>query len=499
MAGGARSSEAIDMPVSDRRTLIRTAAAIPLAMAISNAAFPQATEVPSGAPANSAPTKDVTGALARYLVTAAYGDLPENVRKEGALLNWTGVAIGGSRHQTVEIAVAALTSFSGPAQASLLGRRERFDIMNAAFINGLSSHIFDFDDTHLKTIIHPAGPVVSAILALSEMQPVSGKDFLNALVLGVETECRIGNAVYPNHYDVGWHITGTAGVFGSAVAVGKLLNLNHQQMVWAIGLAASQPVGLRESFGSMNKSFNPGRAASNGIFAALLASKNFTSSDHMIEAKRGWANTVSTKQDYDEILDGLGSRYEALLNTYKPFACGIVMHPAIDAVIQLRNENRLTADQIERVDLKVNPLVLELTGKKTPQDGLQGKFSIYHAVAVALVEGAGGEKQFSDRAVNDPTVVALRGKVTPVVTPGIDPAQVDMTITLKDGRTLHRFIAHAIGSVEVPMTDKQLETTFADLADGILTLSVIKRVIEACWSIESLPSAGEIAKISVSA
>ena len=288
-------------------------------------------------------------------------------------MNWAGVAIGGSRHQTVEIAVAALTSFSGPPQASLLGRRERFDIMNAAFINGVSSHIFDFDDTHLKTIIHPAGPVASAILALSEMQPVSGKDFLNALVLGVETECRIGNAVYPNHYDVGWHITGTAGVFGSAAAVGKLLNLNEQQMVWALGLAASQPVGLRKSFGSMNKSFNPGRAASNGIFAAMLASKNFTSSDHMIEAKRGWANTVSTKQDYNEILDGLGSRYEAVLNTYKPFACGIVMHPAIDAAIQLRNENRLTADQIERVDLKVHPLVLELTGKKTPRDRSRGQ------------------------------------------------------------------------------------------------------------------------------
>src|SRR5271166_2115791 len=213
------------MPVSDRRTLIQAAAAIPLAMATSTAAFPQATEAPSGGPANSAPMQDVTGALARYLVTAAYGDLPGNVRKEGVrtLLIWTGVAIGGSRHETVEIAVAALTPFSGPAQASLLGRRERFDIMNAAFINGVSSHIFDFDDTHLKTIIHPAGPVASAILALSEIQPVSGKDFLNALVLGVETECRIGNAVYPNHYDVGWHITGTAGVFGSAAAVGKLL------------------------------------------------------------------------------------------------------------------------------------------------------------------------------------------------------------------------------------------------------------------------------------
>jgi 2-methylcitrate dehydratase PrpD len=158
-------------------------------------------------------------------------------------------------------------------------------------------------------------------------------------------------------------------------------------MVWALGLAASQPVGLRESFGSMNKSFNPGRAASNGIFAAVLASKNYTSSDGMIEAKRGWANTISTKQDYSEIIDGLGQRYEAALNTYKPFACGIVLHPAIDAAIQLRDENKLTADQIERVDLKVHPLVIELTGKKTPREGLEGKFSVYHAVAIALIEG----------------------------------------------------------------------------------------------------------------
>jgi 2-methylcitrate dehydratase PrpD len=488
------------MPVTDRRTLMRTAAAAPIVMAATGAAFAQTTEGAPGAPA-SASAKGVTRALARYLVTATYDGLPADVRKQGVrtLLNWVGVAIGGSRHPTVEIAVEALSPFSGPPHASLLGRRERFDIMNAAFVNGVSSHIFDFDDTHLRTIIHPAGPVASAILALSEMQPVSGKDFLNALVLGVETECRIGNAVYPNHYDVGWHITGTAGVFGSAAAAGKLLKLDERQMVWALGLAASQPVGLRESFGSMNKSFNPGRAASNGIFAALLAAKNFTSSDQMIEAKRGWANTLSTKQDYHEILDGLGVRYEALLNTYKPFACGIVMHPAIDAAIQLRNENGLAPNQIERVELKVNPLVLELTGKPAPRDGLEGKFSIYHAVAIALVEGAGGEKQFSDRAVTDPVVVALRGAVNPVVTPGIDPAQVDMTITLKDGRVLHRFIAHAIGGVEVPMTDEQLETKFADLADGVIPQSAIERVIKACWSVESLASAGEIARISVAA
>jgi 2-methylcitrate dehydratase PrpD len=488
------------MPITDRRTLLQAAAALPLVTATGSVAFAEGPAAAPAAAAKPAPAKDVTRALAHYLVNANYDDLPANVRKEGVrtLLNWVGVAIGGSRHQTVDIAVSALAPFSGPAQASLFGRRERFDIMNAAFINGVSSHIFDYDDTHLKTIIHPAGPVASAIIALSEMQPVSGKDFLNALVLGVETECRIGNSVYPNHYDVGWHITGTAGVFGSVAAVGKLLKLNEQQMVWALGLAASQPVGLRESFGSMNKSFNPGRAASNGIFAAMLASKNFTSSDAMIEAKRGWANTISTKQDYNEILGDLGRRYEAALNTYKPFACGIVMHPAIDAAIQLRNESKLTADQIERVDLKVHPLVLELTGKKTPREGLEGKFSIYHAVAVAIVEGAGGEKQFSDRAVNDPTIVALRGKVIPVVTPGIDAAQVDMTVVLKDGRTLHRFIEHAVGSVEKPMTDKELETKFADLADGIIPSDAIRRVMDACWNVEALPNAAEIAKMSVS-
>lgn len=488
------------MSIVDRRTLLQGAATLPLVAAAPAAVVAQ-TSGTTPAPATAAPVKDVTRTLARYIVNAGYDDLPANVRKEGVrtLLNWVGVAIGGSHHQTVDIAVSALAPFSGPQQASLFGRRERFDIMNAAFLNGVSSHIFDYDDTHLKTIIHPAGPVASAIIALSELQPVSGRDLLNALVLGIETECRIGNAVYPNHYDVGWHITGTAGVFGAAAAAGKLLKLNEQQMVWALGLAASQPVGLRESFGSMNKSFNPGRAASNGIFAALLASKNYTSSDGMIEAKRGWANTISTKQDYNEITGDLGKRYEAALNTYKPFACGIVLHPAIDAAIQLRNENKLTANQIDHVDLKVHPLVIELTGKKTPREGLEGKFSIYHAVAVALVEGAGGEKQFSDRAVTDPTIVALRAKVNPVITPGIKPEQVDMTVVFKDGRQVNRYIEHAIGSVEVPMTDKQLEAKFSDLADGILPTATVRRVMDACWGIETLENAAEIAKMSVSA
>ena len=453
-------------------------------------------ETSSAAEPETADPGDVTGILARYIVSAKPGDLPDPVRKEAkrTLLNWAGCAIGGSRHETAAIAISALAPFAGAAQASILGRRERLDILNAALINGISSHIFDYDDTHLKTIIHPAGPVASAILALSEYQHVSGMDFLNALVIGVETECRIGNAVYPAHYDVGWHITGTAGVFGAAAAMGRLLGLNEQQMRWAIGIAATQPVGLREMFGSMTKSFHPGCAARNGMTAALLAARNFTSSDHALEAKRGWANVISTARNYGEITGQLGSRYEILSNTYKPFACGVVMHPTIDGCVQLRNENKLSAPQIERIELRVHPLVLELTGKKSPQTGLEGKFSIYFAAAIAMAVGAAGEKQFSDAMVRNPQILGLSEKVSAIVDPGIREDQVRIRIALSDGRTLEKFVEHAIGSLENPMSDSALEAKFEELASGILPPSKIQRVIEMCWNIEKLPSASVLAK-----
>jgi 2-methylcitrate dehydratase PrpD len=440
--------------------------------------------------------KDVTRKLARFVVDSKAEDVPHLVNKEAArtLLNWAACAVGGSRNETVDIAVSALTPFAGPAQATLLGRKERLDVLNAALINGIASHIFDYDDTHLRTVIHPAGPVASAILAWSEYRPVSGRDFMHALVLGVEVECRIGNAVYPAHYDAGWHITGTAGVFGSAAAVGKLIGLNEQQMVWALGVAATQPVGLREMFGTMTKSFHPGRAAQNGLTAAMLASRGFTSSEQPLEAKSGWMNVLSTSRDYAELTKMLGRTYEISLNTYKPFACGVVIHPAIDGCIQLRNQYKLTAEQIERIDLRVHPLVLELTGKKTPQTGLEGKFSVYYAAALAIVKGVAGEREFSDALVRDPAIVALRERVTATVDPSVGEAQVKIAITLKDGRRLEKSIDKAIGSLENPLTDAAIEAKFLDLSNGILPPAQARKMIDLCWNAEKLASAGDIAK-----
>src|ERR1700722_13751940 len=264
----------------------------------------------SAAPAEAVTeAKDVTRTLARYLVSARFEDLPEAVRNEAArsLLNWMGVAVGGSRHEAVEIALAAVAPLAGPPQAAVFGRKERLDIMQAALLNGISSHVFDFDDTDLTTALHPSAPVVPVLLALAETRAVSGAEFVNAMVLGIEAECRVARAVTPAMQDVGWHATGSVGGFCAAGAGGKILGLDQPRMCHAIGLAATQPVGLREMFGSMTKSFHPGRAAQNGLLAALLAEKGYTSSLQGIEAKRGWANVLSTARDYGAITENLGT------------------------------------------------------------------------------------------------------------------------------------------------------------------------------------------------
>jgi 2-methylcitrate dehydratase PrpD len=293
---------------------------------------------------------------------------------------------------------------------------------------------------------------------------------------------------------MGWHITGTAGVFGSAAACGKLLGLDAQQMAWAIGVAASQPVGLKIQFGSMTKSFHPGRAAQNGMVAALLAQQGFTSADAPLEGKDGWGQALSTRRDWTQVTEGLGSRYEAALNTYKPFACGIVTHPAIDAAIQLKAENHLTGAEVESAVLHANPLVLSLTGKTDPQTGLEGKFSIYHCIAMGLLQGAAGERQFSDAAVKDPAAVALRHKVSVRTDPAVKSEQCDLTLTLKDGRTLTKHIEHAVGSLERPMSDMALEAKFEDLARDVLPAERIRRLMDLCWKVEGQADAGEIAR-----
>ena len=439
----------------------------------------------------------ITQILAKFVATHPSKGWSDAVDHEAhrTFMNWLGCAVGAAHHEAADAALAAVAMLQPAAQASVLGRKDKVDMGSAALVNGITSHTFDFDDTHLKTIIHPAGPVASAVLALAEHTNATGRDVIDALVIGIDVSCRVGNAMYPDHYDRGWHITGSTGTLGAAAACARLLKLDVEKTAMALGIAASQPVGMREQFGTMTKPFHPGGAARAGLMSALLASKGFTASPKALEAPRGMMQTVSTKNDWNEITGELGQRFEISFNTYKPFACGIVIHPSIDACAQLRAQGVLP-EQVERIELKVHSLVLELTGKKEPQDGLQAKFSVYHGCAAGLTFGYAAEDEFSDKVVTRDDMVALRRKVVATVDDSIDEASADVTAVLKDGRRVHVFVEHAIGSLQNPMTDANLEAKFRGLSDPILGAAQTSELIKACWAMGQAGSVAEVVKLA---
>ena len=440
----------------------------------------------------------VTRTLAEFVANHPSRGWSDAVDHEAhrTFFNWLGCAIGAAHHEAADAALRALAVMQPSPQATVLGRKERIDIAGAALVNGITSHTFDFDDTHLKTIIHPAGPVASAVLALAEVTGASGRALIDSLVLGIDVACRVGNAMYPIHYDRGWHITGSTGMLGAAAACSRLMGLSVDQTQMALGIAASTPVGLREQFGTMTKPFHPGAAARAGLLAALLAREGFTASKHALEAPRGLMQVASTKCDWTEITDELGSRFEITFNTYKPFACGIVIHPAIDACAQLRAAG-VKADDVERIEIAVHSLVLELTGKREPKDGLQAKFSVYHGCAVGLLFGEAGEGEFADALVNSEAVVNIRRKVVATVDPTIDEAEVRAVAVMKDGsrKTVH--VAHAIGSLQRPLTDADLERKFCSLAAPVLGSVALAPLMAAAWGLGAAADVRALVKLAV--
>jgi len=438
--------------------------------------------------------RPLTRELSRFAAQSRFADLPEHVRDEAAraFMNWIGCVLGGCREPAVELAAATVQELGGAPQASVIGHPLRTDIASAAFVNCISSSVMAFDDAHLATVTHPSGPVGASLFAFSEKNPVAGEDFLNAFAIGIELTCRMSNLLLlpPAKFNIGFYVTGLTAPIGAALAIGNLLRLDEQKMNWAISLATSQSGGFRATHGTMTAHFRPGHAARSAVWAALLAARGFTGDDFSLEAEKGFVDVFTSNADLDVAVAGLGSDYELLRNTYKPYPCGIVIHPTLDACLDIHRQAGPGA-RADKVTLRVHPLALSLTGVRTPATTLESHVSLYHWAAAALVRGAAGLPEMRQDCIDDPAVAGLRERIEAIADPAVGRDQAIVEVTLADGRKLRSQVHQTRGSIARPMTDDELDAKFRAQAAMVLPTAKVEQLLRLCRDVASLRDVGK--------
>ncbi len=442
--------------------------------------------------------------LAQYACGVRWKNLPEKIQLESirAMLNWTACAVGGSRTPSMEAAMRGTLAMHAKGETPILGRSEKANMADAALLSCLSSSVQTFDDTHLATITHPTGPVAAAALSAAHAlsaagAPVVGSDFLAALVVGLEIECRVSKAIAAGGSHIGWFMTGLSGGIGAAAAVGRLLNRSDTQMTWAIGLAAAQACGLRATHGSMAIALVPGVAARNGLTSAYLAMENFNSSDILIDGKNGLLEVVSDPAMASLITIDLDVDYEMMRNAYKPYPCGIVIHPAIDACLDLSNNPAVNFEEIEQIVLRVHPDAMRLCWRKLPENELDAQVSVYHWVGAVMVHKKAGLDEGTLDSVMDPRVRAVQEKVQIEIDPDLANNQASATVRLKDGRQFTSVVDNATGSITNPMTNEELSAKFRALCEPILGADQSQELLDFCLHLSDKTDIADIFKPSV--
>jgi 2-methylcitrate dehydratase PrpD len=439
----------------------------------------------------------VTEGLARNVVATRWEDVPSKVRHQAkrSLVNFFAVTLAGCRSRPVETTLRSLAEFSGGKPVGLIGRSERIDALSAAFLNAAGANVDDFCDTHTATVIHPTAPVAGALFPFAELRPMSGIDFLLAFVLGNEVQARIGLAISPSHYNRGWHITSTCGVFGAATACGKLLPLTEQQMVWALGVAATQSAGLCECLGTPAKSVSVGNAARNGLWSALLAEKGYDGPAEPLTGVQGFYNALAEKPDLSLITDGWGDRWEIMATSYKPYPCGFVINPVLDCVVDWRRDH--PDAEVARVVIRGNPLLSIRTDRPNISTGREAQVSVQHAVAAALVTGKAGLDQFTDACVRDPKVMKLRSQVEVVRDESFSTVSAAVEITTSDGKSYKLEQPAARGSDGNPLSDSDLEAKLRTAAAGWNPGYDVAPLIEAIWNLEASTDVSKLTALTV--
>lgn len=392
------------------------------------------------------------------------------------IVNSWALSVGASRHQAVLSARRPLQFARG--SATVLGSGQSLPACCAAFANGMAAHVEDFDDTHLRTVVHPGCVVVPAATAAAQLAGCDGATLVDGLVVGVETALRVAVGLGSGHFDRGWHLTSSVGRLGAAAAACRILGLPRPACESALSLAAAEVAGFQEALGTMTKSFHAGKAASDGLEAALL-----TRAGLVVEPR--WVDPLLTgtapAADIGAITAGLGERWEICQNAIKPYACGIVSHPVIDAGIALASPD---AAGVRRVEVTVNPVVLDVMGVEDPEDGLQSKFSVYHCFAVGYLFGAGGLREFSDEVATDGQVAALRSLVVVDTDPSLARDQCRATVIDADGSRRDHSVEHAVGSAARQMSDEELTAKCVTVAEAVLGASGARRLVQAAFALD---------------
>ena len=441
----------------------------------------------------------ISQTIAEFVGTADAENLPPEVSHAAkrSLLNFFATTLEGTHDIAVETAFKTMQPFAGTGKATLIGRAERTDAMTAAFINAAAANVHDFDDTHIRTVIHPTAPVAPPLLALSELRLVTGREFINALALGIEFTCRIGNAISPEHYTRGWHITATCGVLGGALAVGKLLKLEADKLVFALGSASAQASGLVETLGFMAKSVGVGGSARGALLAGLLAENNYNGPSAPLEGVRGFLNVTGVNPQLNEITSDLGTRWETLRNIHKPYPCGIVINAVIDGCLKLRECLTVPVEEITSIKLTGHSLLSQRADRPDVQTGSESQVSAQHAAAVSLIFGQAGLEQFTDAIVKDPRVRTLARKVTLEVAPSTLLPEVHTKVNFANGSSEEVHIKDARGTDNGPLSDADIEAKFRELARYTTNYSRAEKLIKAVWQLDKNSDVSTLLKDTV--
>jgi 2-methylcitrate dehydratase PrpD len=433
-----------------------------------------------------------TKTLVDFISKTEYEHLPPKAidNAKQCILDCIGVTLAGcTQHPIHEILQSYVIEIGGNPKSSIIGSGFKTSLINAALVNGILGHVLDYDDFALPALSHPSVTVLPAVLALGEAKSITGKDALLSFILGFEAFCKIADAVQPSHWYKGYHATGTFGTFGASVAASKILRLDDGRLTNALGIAGSEAAGLKQNFGTMTKPFHAGQAAENGIRAALLAQKGFTSAPDILEGRLGFAKVMTDKYDF-AVFDKLGNPWDIV--DPAPFiklhpSCGGT-HASMNTILYLIKEHDIKPDEVEHVYAGTNPGGGEQLIYTEPKNRLQAKFSIQFCLAIMLLERKAGLAQFTDSKVNDPKTVELMKRITLYVDPEVTESTplewsdktAKVKVKMKDGREFQKMT-----DIRHP-TWNEIISKYEECAREVLPENKIKRSIDLVSNLEEL-------------